>query len=321
MPRKPASALAELAIECRRLSLQYPSLRYAQIPLDDNSRLPELAASGDHSRAPTSAAQSIAEARFPNQDIVFPCNAQLDFRGGSMLHLVFGIAKHAEGWDLFCELASQICCEHWPENVLGVALVLPTKLCPAIEWLAIIRLLASETDSIPLNRATWIQWIDGNRKLRSHCLPTDGPAIDNALKGLGITGDVRYRVPYWELEYGIFRASSEAIGLLLTELGSDEAPSLGDASTFSKIRGEHDQSERPQWDEQTERRNRWIYERALALVPHKKVLSELKSLVKENNWEPITSIPGLRSAAKAYSARHPEQPQLPKRQAGRKSKR
>jgi hypothetical protein len=320
MDNKPASKLAALASECRRLSLQFPSLRYAQIPLSETSRLPELRTAGGPSLASASAAQSIADSRFPDQDVVFPCNAQLDFRGQSILHLVFGLEVHAEGWELYCEVANQLCDEHWPENVAGVSLAQPTKLCPAIEWLASIHLLASETSSIPLNRGTWMRWIDGHGTLRSHCLPTDGPAIDNALKGLGITGDVQYRVPYDEFEHGIFRASSEAIGLLRDELGSEDAPGLEYGSAFSKVQGEHNASERPQWDEQTEQRNRWIYEQALAVVPHKNVLTELKALVIENGWEPITSIAGLRRAAEAYSARHPERPRLPRRQAGRKSK-
>jgi hypothetical protein len=138
-----------------------------------------------------------------------------------MLHLVFGLEKHAEGWDLFCELASQICDEQWPENVAGVMLTRPMKLCPAIEWRANIHLLASEMSLLPLNRATWMQWTDRNGTQRSHCLPTSGSAIDDALKGLGVIDEVQYRVPFDEFEHGIFRASSEAIELLLTHGAAD----------------------------------------------------------------------------------------------------
>jgi hypothetical protein len=72
------------------------------------------------------------------------------------------------------------------------------------------------------------------------------------------------------------------------------------------------------WDDLTEARNKWIYEQAVKLVPWKTIEKRLKG--KPSKWGRISSVSGIKKAARAYARRH-GLPPPPARQPGRRSSR
>ena len=71
-----------------------------------------------------------------------------------------------------------------------------------------------------------------------------------------------------------------------------------------------------QWDEETEARNKWLYEQCWRIVPYSKIIRDLDTLCKEKGWDPIRSIPGIKRAANAYAKRKGK-PRIPRRRSGR----
>lgn len=55
---------------------------------------------------------------------------------------------------------------------------------------------------------------------------------------------------------------------------------------------------------QLEARDKWIYQQCWTQTPYKDIRSELDKLCQRNGWPKITSIQGLRTAAKSYARRH-----------------
>lgn len=76
-------------------------------------------------------------------------------------------------------------------------------------------------------------------------------------------------------------------------------------------------SARPQWDESTEARNKWVYEESLKAIPYKAIIAGVS---KNSEWEPLNSIPSVKRAAKAYADRY-DLAHPPARQSGRPTKR
>lgn len=73
----------------------------------------------------------------------------------------------------------------------------------------------------------------------------------------------------------------------------------------------------PQWDAETEARNKWVYDHCMKLTPYKTIIAQL---AKRTEWEPLATIPSVKRAAKAYAQRH-KLPAPPARQSGRPSNR
>ena len=78
------------------------------------------------------------------------------------------------------------------------------------------------------------------------------------------------------------------------------------------------------WDQESEQRNKWLYEQCNANVPYQTIIIELKAKASRKQWNPIESVPGIKRAAEAYAKRMglPLPPtRTPGRPAGTKSKR
>lgn len=73
------------------------------------------------------------------------------------------------------------------------------------------------------------------------------------------------------------------------------------------------QNDRPQWDENTESRNKWLYEECCKVTPYKKIIGSLK---QRSDWEPLDSAAAIKRAANAYANRN-SLPAIPRRQSGR----
>jgi len=71
------------------------------------------------------------------------------------------------------------------------------------------------------------------------------------------------------------------------------------------------------WDQATEDRNKWIYDKAIAGVTWKTIQIQLQKQPIE--WEQITTEQGVRAAAQAYVDRH-DCPPVPPRKRGRQPK-
>lgn len=70
--------------------------------------------------------------------------------------------------------------------------------------------------------------------------------------------------------------------------------------SFDELR-QHFGGGTPVWDDATEARNKWVYEECKKGTVYKVIIRGTKA---HSDWNPITSVPGIKAAAKAYARRH-----------------
>ena len=97
--------------------------------------------------------------------------------------------------------------------------------------------------------------------------------------------------------------------LLAWAKGSGATPASGEKTADASV-----SVDAPQWDKNTEARNKWLYEQCVKHTTYQAIILKMKT--KSKKWARIVSVNGIKKAAEAY-ARRKQLPPIPRRSAGR----
>lgn len=285
----------------RFLSLadRFPRLWHALVPLTPNNLPPDVKTCG-----PLGGVVSAIAGRTNLEPLVTEVWEVIP--GQPAMHLFYGQEDDAEGLR-FLDALSAEALEELPES--AEIAEEGRKVCcpPKYAWPVLLYRLGEVPGSpIEIGRFSWLEWNDRHGRRQSQCFPTDSPAIEKNLRGLGQKGDLIFRVDYLELRKSIWRASADAIEHLATVRGTD-----GGAAQLAKSKSG------PRWDKATEARNKWLYEQCKKGTPYKQIIAKLRE--KPKSWGRISTVQGIKKAALAYADRHGLEPPPP-RKGGRPSR-